>query len=622
MLVPLALISFSLTSTAVEEIEVRGARPLIVQPDPSASTAQLDRTRLERAAREGIELSTLLDAVAGARVFDLGGPVSEKKLSLRGGGFDETLIIVDGVVLSSPFANGLDLDLFGVDALESVELVRGGAGATFGDGALSGAMLLTTRRPARDPEGSVSLAYGAFETVRASASAAANYGALSATFERTRGNFPYVSQLVALPDREEIRENSDATKGAASLFLEKRLTASTVSLSLGGAMREGGVPGLETQEQLHAREAKKTALVRGTFATSLDRRLRATFGVSGSLLDIDYEDELAAERSSTAFHAFGADSTIALIHAPGQLLRAVVAFSEELSDSTIHGTPSRSRVSAALSEELLFGELSLFGAMRVEKVDGQSFAVLPRAGLAFRVAEPLLLRAGIGRSLRSPAIDELYHPPEAGFSGNPELRSETAWEAELGATLTPHPVLEISTTVFGRLVYDGILYLNQNAFLVRPENFGDARAAGGELEVSLADRLFGLDVSLAAAGSLFLSRLSEGTGPIPARPPWSVAMRAAVSAPEVFGLHAAGVSLAQRALGETWANLAATQRIDLFLRTDLAVFVEPTSASSIALSVTNLFDDRTLETLHKLPLPGRAAFLTVRVATDRITEGP
>lgn len=617
MQLPIALISFVFTSTAVEEVVVRGAREPVVQPDPSASTTKLGRERLERAAREGTDLPALIDAVAGARVFDLGGPVAEKKLSLRGGGFDEALVIVDGVVLGTPFANGIDFDLFGVDALESVQLVRGGAGATYGDGALSGALVLSTRRPQREAEGTVSLAYGAFDTVRAAARGAARHGAVSASFERTRGNFPYVSQLVGLPDQPELRENSDATKGAASVFLEKRIVGSTFSLALGGAMREGGVPGLETQEQLFAREAKKTALVRGAMATSLDRSVRATLGVSGSLLDIDYDDERSGERSATAFHAVSADGALLFVPAAGDLWRATLMFTEELSDSTIHGTPSRTRVAAALSDERAFGALSLFGAVRVEKVDGQALAVLPRAGASYRLSEAWSLRAGVGRSLRSPAIDELYHPPEAGFAGNPELRAETAWEAEAGMTLVPHPVLEISTTLFGRLIDDGILYLNQNAFLVRPENFGDARAAGAELEVSVGDRVFGLDATLEASGSLFFSRLAEGTGPIPTRPPWGMAVRGALAAPELFGLHTSGVALTVRALGDTWANLAATQPIEPFLRADLSLFVEPSSSASIALSVTNLFDDRTLETVHKLPLPGRAAFLTVRVSTDR-----
>lgn len=672
-------------------VEVR-ARPPSVLPDPTASRTVIDRARMERARREGAEASELVDAVAGARVFELGGPLAERRLSVRGGGFDETLVIVDGVPLSSPFATGLDVDLYGLDALESIELVKGGAGATLGDGAFAGALLLTTRRPrASAPFGAVSLSYGAFETLRASASGAAGPGAIAASFERTRGDFLYVSSLPALPDRVERRDNADASKGAVSGFASASSGETRFSFAFGGGVREGGVPGLETQEQRFARESRRTAHLRARVSRSFEDpprareeeakivsrsvelalddadaraanfvrdtsprdpdRHSANFegalcdsdarsassvedapktilfegGVAASFLDIDYRDERPEleVRSRTKFAAADADARLSFAANETNFIRLALTFGGDGSASTIHGDPRRIRAGAAISDALTLGDLTLFAALRGDKIGDARPYVLPRAGASWRASEHLSFHAGAGRSLRSPTIDELYHPEEVGFSGNPDLVAETAWEAELGTKLVPFATsssgsakLELGATFFARHVEDGILYLNRNAFTVRPENFGDARLAGGELEAAVSGRVFGFDATLDLAGTLLVSRLIESTGALPSRPPWGFAGGASIEREDVFGLHAIALSTAVRALAPTWANLQATLPIELYARWDAALAVAPSEATSIAVSVTNLLDDRSLESLHKLPLPGRAVFFTLRVASD------
>ncbi|MCK6547772.1 TonB-dependent receptor, partial [Myxococcota bacterium] len=472
---------------AVEEVRIVGRR---VYTDPSATKSTVSRERLERARARGEDLGSVADTVAGARVLDLGGPVADRRLTVRGGAPSQALVVVDGVRQSSPFATGLDLGAVSLESVEGLELVRGGAGALYGDGALTGALVLTTARPRDRLEQVLLLSYGSFDTLRVAGRVSRRPLALTGAFEHTAGGFAYVSRLDGLPDVEATRENSDATRGTVALRAEHVVAGGTISVAGGASLRSGGLPGLETQPERTAREARATAhvgaaMTRSFGASSVAREVRVS--VSTWLLDVDYENPRPERQrspitSSTRFYTLGAEGAAALVPSPGHALRVLGSFTREQSDSTQHGAPSRLRASAAISDELSLGAWTPFGALRLDAVEGQVIAALPRAGVRFTPSAAWTFTLGAGRSVRAPAIDELHHPAVPGFSGNPALRSETAWEVE-GSVGTTGEVAQARVVAFGRLVDDTIVYANRNAFEVRPENVGASRAAGLELEL-------------------------------------------------------------------------------------------------------------------------------------------
>lgn len=71
-------------------------------------------------------------------------------LSIRGGTYDQALVLIDGIPMSDPQTGHhlMDLPLL-ANALERVEVSYSGASRTFGAGAFSGAVNLITRRPTK-----------------------------------------------------------------------------------------------------------------------------------------------------------------------------------------------------------------------------------------------------------------------------------------------------------------------------------------------------------------------------------------------------------------------------------------------------------------------------------------
>ncbi|HRF81173.1 MAG TPA: TonB-dependent receptor [Flavobacteriales bacterium] len=106
----------------------------------------VDQRMLHGAVRP--EVSELLRDHTAIDVRQRGPFDAQTDLSIRGGTYDQALVLIDGIPMSDPQTGHhlMDLPLLG-DALERIDVCYGGASRTFGAGAFSGAVNLITRRP-------------------------------------------------------------------------------------------------------------------------------------------------------------------------------------------------------------------------------------------------------------------------------------------------------------------------------------------------------------------------------------------------------------------------------------------------------------------------------------------
>lgn len=598
----------SSSTLAPYAVEVRDAQ-LSTHVDPTQRSTRIPRAVLERARARAVDLPDVLDLVAGARVLDLGGPVREKRLTLRGAGSTAAAVVIDGVPISTPFATGIDLGLVPIEGLEELSLVHGGAGAAYGSGALGGALLVRTR-PTRERPSSLSLAMGSLETVllRGAVSAGGLFSA--AAYEQSSGAFEYTSRLPGLPDQARWRANNDARRGQLSTHYQRELGPGRLEIAAGGAIRDSGVPGFETQADLDARELRAQGRLRLAFLRDAGRATPGLqFGAHIQGLGIGYEEGAALDPSRTLFWASGVDVSASAPLESAHRWSARIELGLEHSSSTEHDETSRPRGAAVIADEVQLGAVTVFGALRGELYAGQPFALMPRLGLLWSPVWVLELGFSVGRSFRVPSIDELYHPSQVGLSGNPDLVAETAWESELFARLD-HRDFQLELAAFARRTSDLVLYLNRNAFEIRPENLGTANLLGLESSARLMQQLGRLRVELGVSGTLLAGALEETGETWPTLAPLGLATEALLSA---YGVEL-GSQL--RYASETSANLSGTLATEPYLRWDASLVVHPVEQASLALSVHNLLDRRDLETVNKLPLPGRTLLFAIRVQEE------
>lgn len=134
-------------------------------------------------ASEGQTLSQILQAQTGLQVVGSGQPYgSVQSIALRGAGFGQTLILVDGIPVYEPSGIGatFDINLIPVQNIERVEILKDGQSTVYGSDAIAGVIHIITRK-STDQKARVNagLTGGSFGTLRADA-------ALSGTLNTTQ----------------------------------------------------------------------------------------------------------------------------------------------------------------------------------------------------------------------------------------------------------------------------------------------------------------------------------------------------------------------------------------------------------------------------------------------------
>lgn len=116
----------------------------------SPSAGIIQRTAIE--IRQPASLLELIDATPGVRAVTTGGPGGSSAVSLRGGESNFTAILLDGVRLNDPTnveGGAFDFGLLDPQLVERIEVVPSAVSAVHGADALSGAVQIITRDPAR-----------------------------------------------------------------------------------------------------------------------------------------------------------------------------------------------------------------------------------------------------------------------------------------------------------------------------------------------------------------------------------------------------------------------------------------------------------------------------------------
>jgi vitamin B12 transporter len=113
--------------------------------------------------------------------------------------------------------------------------------------------------------------------------------------------------------------------------------------------------------------------------------------------------------------------------------------------------------------------------------DGREIIPVPKFGLSWMVNDILIIKNNYFRSFKFPDFDDLYWE-ESGFSGNPDLKSEDGWGADLSMELILPIGLNINSTLYGQWTDDSIHWSNESGTW-RPENYGSAVLFGWDNKV-------------------------------------------------------------------------------------------------------------------------------------------
>ena len=145
---------------------------IVSSPRIELSMGQQSRSVTTITAKEIAEsgANTLIDVlgdVAGIELRSRGAQDVQSDIYIRGGGFDQVLLLIDGIKVDNPQTGHHTLNaILPIEMIERVEILKGAASRVYGQNAFSGAINIVTKTPSTE-DLKVTLSGGSFDYQKA-----------------------------------------------------------------------------------------------------------------------------------------------------------------------------------------------------------------------------------------------------------------------------------------------------------------------------------------------------------------------------------------------------------------------------------------------------------------------
>ena len=158
---------FHLTAqeTVLDEVVVSSPRIELLAAQQSRSVTTL--TAEEIGESGAMTLIDVLSDVAGIEIRSRGAQDVQSDIYIRGGGFDQVLVLIDGIKVDNPQTGHHTLNaIIPIEMIERVEILKGVAGRIYGQNAFSGAINIVTKKTTNESV-KVTLTGGSFDYQKA-----------------------------------------------------------------------------------------------------------------------------------------------------------------------------------------------------------------------------------------------------------------------------------------------------------------------------------------------------------------------------------------------------------------------------------------------------------------------
>jgi iron complex outermembrane receptor protein len=416
-----------------------GSRVSAGLPVLTRSIQVLDRGEIE--AQAARTLAGLLEWATGVDV--MARSPAQSDLGIRGGGFEQVVVLVNGVRMSDPQTGHFDLDLaVPLDQVERVEILRGPASALYGADAVGGVVNVVTRQG--DAPWQARAEGGSWGSARLSGSASvADVGGISGD----------VGGELARSDGH--RAGTDFETSLLHLSLRRPMGPGALTGEAGFARRDFGARDFYAPY----RSYEKTRTYTGSIRWASGGRGGAGTEIGGAYRR--HEDEFILFRDDPDYYRNRHTSS----QVGGELLQRLVlrsrvdlvvggeAFGDLLRSNSLG---DRTETRGAIFGELVLGSgragVASLG-LREDWHDGFGGFFSPSVSGSYRWDGGLRLRTAAGRSFRAPTFTERYYQDPLN-QGREDLAPERAWSGEVGADFDGTGPFQISLTLFSRWAED------------------------------------------------------------------------------------------------------------------------------------------------------------------------
>lgn len=445
-------------------------------------------------------LQDVLAAVPGIDIRQRGAHGIQADLSVRGGSFDQTQILLNGIDLTDAQTGHHNLNLpVHPEAIERIEVLTGPGARLYGPGAYAGAINIVTKT-GRMPSTHIAAKGGQYGLAEA----------FVGTGHCTEQLALYAYAAGATSNG--FRPNTDYQKG--DFLITGTLATRTGQLALTAAhqAKAFGANAFYTPKFPNQFEAIRSTIASATYrgamgpwryeAAAAHRSHRDRFELFRDHAPQWYKahnhhfTQLYWTRGMIAYTAGISTTSLAIIGRHDEILStnlgAPLARPRRiaLTDSTAYthwGT--RTAGTLSLAERLTLGPVTLALGGMLSRSSGFGWATGYGIDLSYLTGYGLRLYASGNKSYRLPTFTDLYYTAPT-QRGNPNLRPEAAYATEAGCNYA-NAYLSVTAAGYyraGRNIIDWVRDpSNEDRWIAA--NHAQANAAGGELTIGYYPRL-------------------------------------------------------------------------------------------------------------------------------------
>lgn len=425
-------------------------------------------------------VSDLLQEITGIDVRRRGVGGVQGDLYIRGGGFDQTLLLVDGMKMDDAQTGHHTLNMIlPLYLIERVEIIKGPAARIFGQNAFNGAINIVTK----DLEGEKrtvhmklnELSYGSFEQKNISLST-------KITAENIKSLISYSGNR-----SDGYRHNTDFKRNNYFVKTSFNTNKSPVNIIASFNENKFGANGFYASPSATEQYEETQASLLGVTTTINSEKLSITprlYWRRGQDEYIYIRDNPSVYRNLHKTNKVSAELSGSYFSKSG-----ITGFGMDLSTVNISsnnlGEHKRTTVNlfADHTFQLFDEKLFISPGIALSYFSDMSFHSFPGIDLGYNVSSDFKIYSNIGKTYRIPTYTDLYYSDRTTV-GNENLNPESATSTELGLKYNSSN-FKFSAALFNRSAKNIIDYVKSSENdLWKAENIGSLTTKGYEFDIS------------------------------------------------------------------------------------------------------------------------------------------
>ncbi|MHA7108926.1 TonB-dependent receptor plug domain-containing protein [Sunxiuqinia elliptica] len=478
----------------LDEIEVSAQRAPVTYSQVARIISVIEKDQIDAAPVNSIQ--DLLEYALSVDIRQRGTHGVQADVSVRGGSFDQTLILLNGINLSDPQTGHHNFNLpVSFKSIKRIEVLEGPAARVYGPNAFAGAINIVTEPSDNDALG-IDLSYGEHQLRDINLSANKQLGKLSNYLAfNNKASDGYI-------------ENTDFE--TYNLFYHGRLKtdAGRLDMQAGFSNKAFGANSFYTPAYPNQFEETKTTFASVKFDTGNKVHFTPTLYWRRHQDRFElFRDEPASWYKGHNYHmtdVLGTSLNSWFTNALGKTAFGAEFRSENIW-SNVLGEPmeepidvpgedgqqftnSHSRTTASFFGEHTFyiGQLTVSGGAMANWISDLNYEwnIYPGVDLSYQVSDPVKLYASFNKSLRMPTFTDLYYNGPTN-KGNPSLKPERSTTIEGGVKWNTD-FLHLQTGYYHRVGKDLIDWVRESEdFLWETRNLTEISSNGIEFIASL-----------------------------------------------------------------------------------------------------------------------------------------